>query len=372
MFGSAMENIRQLTVQDLDNYFNHLARHLQESGADGFIFHPLLAHEHNDDDQARKKILEKWSTTPGDRCWQVTWGIFAGESIVGHVQLVGSELNADKHRARLAMGIEAKYRGQGYGRILISHAIEWARTQDFLSWIDLEVFAHNKVALKLYQSFGFKSVGTTADRFRVQKQSIDDHHLVLNLKGRFPNGYYVEHCDSERFQSVVGNLSEAVFDDNLCVWRNEILSSDETARLNQLNDKYRSNLKLHSILFYEGALAGWSFGYQDTSESFLMANSAILPAFRGKSLYSHLLDEVIEYLHQKGIQRIWSNHCLTNNHIIIPKLKRGFLITGMRVDDCAGTLVQLTYFTNATRKKIMDFRVGQTRPDEELKKFFKF
>jgi len=31
----------------------------------------------------------------------------------------------------------------------------------------------------------------------------------------------------------------------------------------------------------------------------------------------------------------------------------------------------LTYYPNKTRRKVLDFRAGQMRPDEELKKLFK-
>lgn len=366
-----MEKIHQLTIQDIDAYVDHLSRHLPEPGIDGIISQPFSADEPIDKEKFRKKIMERWSVNPGQGAWEVAWGIFEDNNIIGHIELIGNSMQALQHRAKLGMGIETKFRSQGYGRLLMETALTWAKSQNFLSWIDLDVFAHNKVALKLYNSFGFTPVGKTIDRLRVDNQSIDDFHFVLNLKGRLPQGYSIEHCDSEKFKSIVGKLSETAFEDKLSVWPREFLSEAELANLQKLNEKYQSNLTMHSVLFYNSKLAGWSFGYQDTKESFLMANSAILPEFRGRSLYSLLLDEIIEHLTKKGIQRIWSNHSLTNNHIILPKLKRGFLITGFHVNDTAGTLVDMTYYTNPIRKRIMDFRVGNMRPDNELKKIFK-
>lgn len=366
-----MEKIRQLTTQAIDSYVDHLSRHLPEPGVDGILSQPFPVDEPIDKEKFRMKILERWAAKPGEGAWEVTWGIFDGNKIVGHLELIGYAMMALQHRAKLGMGIESKYRNQGYGRLLIETAMAWAKSQDFLSWIDLEVFAHNKVALKLYRSFGFAPVGKTIDRIRLNKQSIDDCHFVFNLKGRLPQGFLIEHCDAERFNSLVGKLSETIFEDKMSAWTRDFLSNEEIANLKILNEKYQNNLTMHSILYYEGQLAGWSFGYQDTKESFVMANSAILPEFRGKALYSLLLEEIIGHLTKKGIQRIWSNHSLTNNHIILPKLKRGFLITGFHVNDMVGTLVELTFYTNSTRKKMMDFRVGQRRPDDELKKIFK-
>lgn len=183
--GGAVEKIRQLRVQDIDNYVDHLSRHLPEPGIDGIISQPFPPDEAIDKEKFRKKILERWSANPGEgAAWEVAWGLFEGSTIFGHLELVGSAMAALQHRAKLGMGIESKYRSQGYGRLLMETALVWAKSQEFLFWIDLEVFAHNKVALKLYESSGFTVVGKTIDRIRVSNQSIDDYHLVLNLRGR--------------------------------------------------------------------------------------------------------------------------------------------------------------------------------------------
>ena len=61
---------------------------------------------------------------------------------------------------------------------------------------------------------------------------------------------------------------------------------------------------------------------------------------------------------------------MTNNAVIIPKLKAGFVISGFEVSDRFGTLVQLSYYFNPLRRKMMDVRVGQRKPDEEIRKLF--
>ena len=62
-----------------------------------------------------------------------------------------------------------------------------------------------------------------------------------------------------------------------------------------------------------------------------------------------------------GFQEIYSKHTITNNAVIIPKLKAGFIISSMEVSDLFGTLVNLSYYPKALRKKILDYRVGQTK-----------
>jgi len=74
----------------------------------------------------------------------------------------------------------------------------------------------------------------------------------------------------------------------------------------------------------------------------------------------------------KGFQLIYSSHIATNNSIIIPKLKAGFVITGLEVEERFGTRIKHFYYTGQLRKKVVDFRVGFSRPDEELKAILNF
>jgi RimJ/RimL family protein N-acetyltransferase len=60
-------------------------------------------------------------------------------------------------------------------------ALEWAVAQPSLAWIDLQVFAHNLRARKLYESFGFREMSVTKDLFRVNGQSIDDVKMSLRV-----------------------------------------------------------------------------------------------------------------------------------------------------------------------------------------------
>lgn len=64
-------------------------------------------------------------------------------------------------------------------------------------------------------------------------------------------------------------------------------------------------------------------------------------------------------------------HSATNNAVIIPKLKAGFVITSMEISDMFGVLVHLTYFPKVLRRKMITYRVGDMKPDEEIKKCLK-
>ena len=99
--------------------------------------------------------------------------------VIGHIDLTGGSLYSALHRARLGIGIERRYRRLGFGRALMDAALDWARGQPTVRWVDLSVFAHNDYARKLYLAYGFREVGVTLDAYRIQGRSIDDVHMSL-------------------------------------------------------------------------------------------------------------------------------------------------------------------------------------------------
>lgn len=187
-----------------------------------------------------------------------------------------------------------------------------------------------------------------------------------------PKGYSIIRCEHEEFFKNVDDKFESIYDQNELILRPPtILSENEKAKLKSLNENFRLNFALYQLVYFNNEVVGWSWGFQDTRESFYMVNSAILPNHRRQGLYKILLDQTVKILSEAGFQKIWSRHSMTNNSIIIPKLKKGFYITGTELNDTFGALVQLTYYVNKTREKVLDFRVGHLRPDDELKKLFK-
>jgi len=81
---------------------------------------------------------------------------------------------------------------------------------------------------------------------------------------------------------------------------------------------------------------------------------------------------MVQEVTQLGFQRIYSRHRATNNAVLIPKLKAGFVLTSLEVSDAFGTMVHLTYFSHPLRRKILDYRVGQIQPDQEIAQWLGF
>ncbi|MEM7618403.1 MAG: GNAT family N-acetyltransferase [Pseudomonadota bacterium] len=122
---------------------------------------------------------------------------------------------------------------------------------------------------------------------------------------------------------------------------------------------------------HNNEFVGWTWGRQENATTFYMINSAVLKEYRGKGIYHALLNHCVEEVSKKGFDLIYSRHCATNNAIIIPKLKAGFIISKMEISDKYGVLIHLHYYTNELRKKIMDYRSGQSKPNDIMKSLFK-
>lgn len=184
--------------------------------------------------------------------------------------------------------------------------------------------------------------------------------------------YEIREMTLEEFWPLVQDHSRNIFDENTLIVRPHLYFSEaECANLDLLRKSFAETFRVYLAVFKGDDLVGWSWGFQDTGESFYMVSSAILPEHRKRGLYGKLLQRMLSIATEKGFQRIYSRHCQTNNAILIAKLKAGFQITSFELNDAFGALVHLTYFTNPTRRKVLAFRAGEIRADEELRNLFR-
>lgn len=184
-----------------------------------------------------------------------------------------------------------------------------------------------------------------------------------------PDGYFFEEMSPEEFGPLWKFHAEKIFDENSQIFRVMAhLSDPEKEKIQILGKNLGEPFVLRLGLFHGEEFVGWHFGRQEDASTFYMTNSAVLPRFRRKGLYTEILNETLKIITEKGFQKIYSRHSMTNNAVIIPKLKAGFVITGTELSDAFGALLHLSYFTNPLRRKMLDYRTGEIRPDDEIKK----
>ncbi|MGZ3771441.1 MAG: GNAT family N-acetyltransferase [Bdellovibrio sp.] len=187
-------------------------------------------------------------------------------------------------------------------------------------------------------------------------------------KRSLPSEYRFVELPNDVFQKNWSEWGPRIFHDNdTSMDFQKVLSEEEYSNIKALNKNLSQLIRFNLCIFKDEEFCGWFTGEQHNNDTFYMRNSAILPQHRLKGLYTALLFEVLARVEKMGFQVVLSRHTTTNNSIIIPKLKAGFIITALEVSETFGTLVHLKYFFNEKRKRVMQFRSGDLKPDDELK-----
>ncbi len=180
--------------------------------------------------------------------------------------------------------------------------------------------------------------------------------------------YRLEILTFEKLKSHLKLHSDSAFSETFRFREMQAMGADEHAAMKRLQKSQGEIYRLNVALFHGDEFAGWSYGWQSEFGTYYMTNSAVLPAHRRKGLYSAMLRYLLKVLKKEGFQIIYSRHTATNNAVLVPKLKAGFIISGMEISDSFGLLVHLRYYTNPTRREMMDVRSGQKRPEGDLRK----
>lgn len=123
---------------------------------------------------------------------------------------------------------------------------------------------------------------------------------------------------------------------------------------------FTSGERFQWFIQHKGDIIGWTLAQQEDPITLLMRNTAVDPAHRRVGVYTALLAFVVAFAREHGYQRVTSTHSATNNAILIPKLKAGFVISGLHVDEKFGVMVHLVHHLYTQRRAVFERRVRST------------
>lgn len=106
--------------------------------------------------------------------------VHSGE-VIGWCDIVPHPFEGMQHVGRLGMGVRKDHRFRGVGRELLSVAVQKAFAAT-LERIELEVFASNRPAVRLYERFGFECEGRKAAARKLD--GVTDDILVYAMRKR--------------------------------------------------------------------------------------------------------------------------------------------------------------------------------------------
>lgn len=105
----------------------------------------------------------------------------AAGRILGNVSLHTDRRARMRHRGQIAISVRREVWGQGIGSALMQAVIDHARQFPELEILNLEVRQDNLRAIRLYEKFGFRKVGTDPALMKIGGEYIDYDIMQLRL-----------------------------------------------------------------------------------------------------------------------------------------------------------------------------------------------
>lgn len=102
--------------------------------------------------------------------------------IIGNIDLTGKRRQAMAHTAVIGMGMLNEWRNMGLGTALLKSTIDWAKENQILELIWLQVYTENKLGLSLYQKMGFEENGILKNFFKHGNKYFDNLTMTMNVK----------------------------------------------------------------------------------------------------------------------------------------------------------------------------------------------
>ena len=120
--------------------------------------------------------------------------------------------------------------------------------------------------------------------------------------------------------------------------------------------KRHAGSSLEWLVFYnaEDEPIGWFLGYMEDEETFFIDTIGLVPAFRGRGIYSAFLRQFIVYLRAMGYERLTTSHAVNNRAALIADLKIGFNIVGIELHEGCGPLVKTAYLLHEDRRQAFE------------------
>jgi ribosomal protein S18 acetylase RimI-like enzyme len=110
------------------------------------------------------------------------FGAFLDDTLVGIVVLGRAEQKKVRHKALIwSVYVAPHARGRGIGRALLQEAVSLARSVPEFRQVNVGVNAGNAVAIRLYESLGFRAYALEPGALLIDGEPHDELHLFLPL-----------------------------------------------------------------------------------------------------------------------------------------------------------------------------------------------
>jgi GNAT superfamily N-acetyltransferase len=115
-----------------------------------------------DPEMSESEARRMWMVGPPGRTVVATDG---ADIVTGTANMYANRQGPGSHVASASFMVDPKRAGQGIGRALGEHVIEWARASGFRAIQFNAVVETNRAAVALWRSLGFEVIGTVPEAF---------------------------------------------------------------------------------------------------------------------------------------------------------------------------------------------------------------
>lgn len=175
-------------------------------------------------------------------------------------------------------------------------------------------------------------------------------------------GYKLREISYQEYRYLCGKLEGEIFGSYFTA---DLTVEDEGVNIPPRHCLVQNEEALRKFTYavYHGDKAvGFHYSRQLPDTVVLMHDTDILPEHQGKGIYRALLPLLLSHFKEAGFREVVSYHKATNNQVIIPKLKAGFLITGFEMG-VHGLDIRLSYPFSTLHRDLLTCRSGQTSPE---------
>ena len=148
--------IRKATTKDRKGVWT-IFRAVIQTG-DTYVFDP----------DTPEKDLEKHWLAP----YMHTWVLEESGEILGTYILKPNQIDLGSHVANASYMVHPGHQGKGLGSMLCEHSLEQARALGFHSIIFNIVVSTNTAAVKLWEKFDFRIIGTIPEAFNHRERGL--------------------------------------------------------------------------------------------------------------------------------------------------------------------------------------------------------
>jgi RimJ/RimL family protein N-acetyltransferase len=144
-------HIREATPDDAEAIIGHVHRIASEPG----IRIPMGPGEFKVTVEEERRILAEYASSENSLYLLAE----SDSEVVGVLNCNGWKRRAMWHVATLGMTVRQEWRGRGVGTALLQRAVKWAKASRVVTRLELQVYASNAPAIRLYERFGFEVEG---------------------------------------------------------------------------------------------------------------------------------------------------------------------------------------------------------------------